>query len=476
VNAYAIRAVVTQSFFYLPTENNKFAPYIEIYWEIDPGTVYMQKQEGKWSGSILTEISIYKDTSLVAHDKYVLHTSPGASLEEVLQQKILELKRITVPEGNLTVSLKLTDVGNGKVFHNQQQMNVETPKYSSFLSDIQMVDTILPGEGYEGNLFYRNGMVQLPMSDNFLDDHRKKITYYAELYQTPEASSSLPCTIQTFIAKKNHEDAVPILDLVKSDTITHWQPVHVLLGSLPTKSLSSGNYYLHIKVQENDGMLLTARQMFFQLKNSQPEKPESVTQADTTSTVVEGPTYLNLQKTFLAKYTMPQIREILKMLFPIANFQEKKTINEFIKKPDDTYSRYFIYNFWLSRNKNNPEAAWKQYAEQVKEVNKLFGSRSLRGYETDRGIIYLKYGKPTERVIALNEPGALPYEVWHYAVMEHQSNGLFLFYRESIIANDFKILHSTVSGEVHNRSWRQSLFQTDEYISNSKAEQYFGSR
>jgi len=219
---------------------------------------------------------------------------------------------------------------------------------------------------------------------------------------------------------------------------------------------------------------LSQRAVFFQMINAHPD----VVKANEADTGFALPKFVDLSKIFVSKYTKPQIRAILKMLLPIANPQEKRNINEFIGKPDDMYSRYFIYNFWLQRNKLNPEEDWKKYAERVKQANKLFGSSLLPGYETDRGIIYLKYGEPTDRIIVTSESGALPYEVWQYNVMEHQTNGIFLFANTGVVMNDFKLLHTTVNGELRNRSWRNILYNngTGNILTNSRAEQIIGNR
>jgi GWxTD domain-containing protein len=144
------------------------------------------------------------------------------------------------------------------------------------------------------------------------------------------------------------------------------------------------------------------------------------------------------------------------------------------------YSRYFIYNFWLSRDKENPEKRWKEYAEQVKQANKLFGSSMLPAYETERGRIFLKYGRPSDRIVVENEQGALPYEIWQYNTLSTTGDAMFLFYRPGLIANDYKLLHSTLSTEVVNRAWRSYLYtggsQASDGSRNSRAEQYFQNR
>ena len=157
---------------------------------------------------------------------------------------------------------------------------------------------------------------------------------------------------------------------------------------------------------------------------------------------------------------------------------EAQDIKGFLKDPDEMYMRYFIYNFFHARNENDPEQAWKEFADKVREVNKMFGTTSSPGYQSDRGYIYLKYGKPNDIITVENEPGSLPYEIWQYnsiAVKDHRySNQFFLFYRPADMITGFELLHSTLPGELHNNGWRNYLY-TDGYPgnnSNSRAEQY----
>ena len=185
---------------------------------------------------------------------------------------------------------------------------------------------------------------------------------------------------------------------------------------------------------------------------------------------------IDLRRSFIGKYDAAQLRAILKMLSPIASPNERMTIEEFLRKPNESYQRYFIYNFWASRNQLNPGEAWEEYAEKVRFVNRNFGSSALPGYETDRGLVYLKYGPPTERIVVNNEEGARPYEIWQYNVLPQQGNGMFLFYRPGFITNDYKILHTNINGEIRNRAWRMSLYTNGVSLrpDNSRAEQYFG--
>jgi len=91
------------------------------------------------------------------------------------------------------------------------------------------------------------------------------------------------------------------------------------------------------------------------------------------------------------------------------------------------------------------------------EYNSGFGY----GFETDRGHVYLKYGKPDEVIFEENEPSAPPYEIWFYTTFPatHQANVRFLFYNPTLAHNAFTLLHSTANGEVNNDLWEVQLYK-----------------
>jgi GWxTD domain-containing protein len=251
-----------------------------------------------------------------------------------------------------------------------------------------------------------------------------------------------------------------------------------ILGSFKIPALPSGNYYLNINLLDRDNVIVASKSLFFQRYNNKPKEEVSVASAKA-DTTFQPVTVLDLHKTFVMKYTLPELKAILKMILPVASPIEAQSIRSFLKNPDEGYMRYFIYNHFSSINKKAPEAAWKDFTERIKEINKKFGTSSDPGYETDRGRIYLKYGKPDEELTEESERGALPYEIWQYNnINEQYKNAVFLFYRPSNMLSGFQLLHSTVNVEVRNPNWRSVLFanHSDSGDPDSKAERYLGKR
>lgn len=470
-NSYAIEAVVSHTVFYTHKNDSVKNAYVELYWQIDPSSVgYITHENSKLVANIKTEISFTAaEGNVIAQDKYVLQTNPADS-SNVLAQNILELHRYKLPPGKIAVSMVLTDVSNAsKQFTYTDSITVDTPSSGVFYSGVELVDTALNDAG--ASIFLKDGKQQIPFCINFYSDDRGRLHYYTELYNMDKIPHELyPVRQQVYISKKPLE--IKATNQVNLDSFKEGVSFLPVSGTMDLSTLASGNYYLSIILQAKDKQKLAATSLFFQRSNKNPASPVASTDSSGGFEKVE---VMNLDQTFLKKYTTAQVKAIMKMLMPISSPLERDAENNFIKRPEDSYMRYFIYNFWKSRNQAEPEKEWLLYVEKVKEVNKLFGSGILPGYETDRGYIYLKYGKPNETITVENETGTLPYEIWQYnAPGKQHSPGSFLFYRPGFMISDYKLLHSSVNGEMRNTGWRSTLFTSGSASSsNSRAEQYF---
>jgi GWxTD domain-containing protein len=119
----------------------------------------------------------------------------------------------------------------------------------------------------------------------------------------------------------------------------------------------------------------------------------------------------------------------------------------------DQKERYFL-NFWQNRYGVNAIKEWNNYRDLISEVDKQFGTRVKRGYETDMGRVFVKYGKPNDVINKLNEQGTYPYSIWHYYQTNSRSNVIFVFYQSTAASQDFELIHSDMQGEMTNSNWK----------------------
>lgn len=485
IHVRALEAAFSHAVFYLtdPIYAGKINPYVEAYWQVNPAKLrYNTNADKKIIARILTHVTITNDTGhVVKDDSYIYETRPSDSAAQLQYLSILELKRYFVAPGKLKLKIKLTDLNdttNSMVY--TDSFTVLSQAAGPFYGGIEFLDTF-----YTSDIrtpFRKHGMQNLPLCESFFDTYRDKLSYYTELYQVDKVNNSdMPLVQSIYISKKKGEGVYG--GLMQIDTITKKESTF-FRGSFDISNLPSGNYYLNVSLGDKSHNTITSQTLFFQRMNTKPVTAEAIAKKTAAlDTSLESINVLDLSKTFLKKYDLPQITAILKMLLPISDLTSTRAIEGFLKKPEDLYMRYFIYNFFVAKDKDRPEHAWKEYSNRVKEANRLYTAHGKAGYETPRGFMYLRYGAPSEIITTINESGALPYEIWQYNTLKEMggkdaANSVILFYKTSHSDLDFKLLHTNIGGEPHNAGWRSFLYTNADGGNNmnSRAEQYIGNK
>jgi GWxTD domain-containing protein len=148
-------------------------------------------------------------------------------------------------------------------------------------------------------------------------------------------------------------------------------------------------------------------------------------------------------------------------LRPIATDRELVTLDHTFGNYEETevsYMQQYFYVFWISRNETESESEWLQYRDKVILVQREYGTRNKRGYETDRGRVFLKYGPPNDIQTVATEPSSYPYELWRYYRAGIYNNVKFVFYDPTLLGTDYELLHCDyIPGETNNPSWKEML-------------------
>lgn len=464
----AIEGLHHAALFYEKNEK-QLIPYIEIITEINPKTVgFVKTKLGHWQQQVIIQIDAKADTGWTRLKTYILK---GMESDSMQVAPLFDLNRVYTPIKTSACRIVLTDKSN---LQNVQfwEDSIQIDIYNQtqvHLSSIQIIDKQGPFDStLQEPVFLKNGLYQIPSSSLFLENV-KVVNCYAESYQLQNKDTIM---YQFYISKKAFGEAIN--HLIYFDTL-FGEGVFAHQKTFPIHQLKSGNYFLNLIANTKENVVLTKQNCFFQILNTAPIEL-AINKEDTTKEEKLPTTFLNLATTFIAKYNTAQLKAILKMIAPVSSAIEKAQIKQFLSEPNDTYMRYFLYNYWEQRNKTNPAQAWNEYAEKIKIVNKLYTRAGKIGYETDMGITYLKYGAPNEQISVQNETGALPYTIWQYnTIGKRNIQGLFLFYIPPFALNEYLLLHSNVIGDVFDPNWRASLYTSGQSPigDNSRALQYF---
>jgi GWxTD domain-containing protein len=421
-------------------------PYIETYLAVDGESVHFVKNDSnKFQGSIQVIMLFKKNEKIVNFDKYELF-SPELEDTSSVDFNFFDQQRYSLPNGEYEFEIQIWDKNNDiDPFVSFQPLNIEIPPDKTSISGIEMIKSYEKTE--TENTLSKNGYDIIPHISNYYPESDNKLTFYTEIYNSDKfLGKDEKYLISSYIQKVDNAKKLNKYVKYKKETA---KPVNILFSEFNITNLESGNYFLVIEARDKENNLIGMNKLYFQRSNPRIK----ITIADLSK--------INADNSFANRITnIDSLREFIHCLEPISSNQEIgfAMVNE--KTADLETLQKFFYQFWMERNSLEPEREWEKYLNEVNKVNLAYSTQISRGYETDRGRVYLKYGPPNAISESYNEPTAYPYEIWHYYVLENgQRDRKFIFYTKDIVTNDFMLIHSDVTGEYANYRWQYYLFQ-----------------
>lgn len=435
-----LQAVLSYSTFYSPVDG----PYIETYLSIAGYSVsYVKKEDGKYLGSVQVIIIFRDKEKIVNFDKYVV--SPETDDTSNIINNFTDQQRYALAEGNYEIEIQISDLNSkAKPYIYKENLELSYPKNNINISGIELVDSYKASSG--SNKWTKNNLDMLPYVFNFYPQSVNKLIYYSEIYNTATVlGNEEKYLLSQYI--ESEEIGKPLSEYVKHKKETA-SPVNIAFGEFDITELPSGNYYLVVEAKNKENKVIATNRIFFQRSN--PGK-ESLSKKIMQQQV---------EYTFANKISnIDTLRDYIRSLDPISTEEERVYTKRAINSAPKSELQSYFYTFWEKRDELNPEKAWLTYLREVFKVNEAYSTQISKGYETDRGRVYLKYGPPNAISESYNEPGTYPYEIWHYYVVKAQRNKKFVFYTNDISTNEFVQVHSDVTGEHPNYRWQQIIYQ-----------------
>ncbi len=424
------------------TFNSPEGPYIETYLSVAGNSViYTRKDNGKYQATVNILMTFKQDNAIKAFNKYEL-TSP--EIDDTVNNNIffVDQQRIAIPNGSYDFEIQLADKNKttAAVPYNQS-ITIDFPKDKPVFSGIELVKSFTKSS--TPTKLTKCGYDLEPYTYTFFPETQSKMIFYCELYNMDKAGDDkflLSYYIESFENNLKQNQYSRIRKEVSKG-------INVVLSEISIENLASGNYNLVIEARNQKNEIVTTKKLFFQRMN--PKAVVAISDIQSTE----------IANTFSEKITnRDTLKEYINSTYPVATGLEKSFIRESLKKADLKMMQQFFYSFWAQRDANNPEKAWNFYKSQIYKVQVNFGTPVKKGYQTDRGRVYLEYGPPNTRVTQYNEPSNYPYEIWqYYTLNNNQRNRKFVFYSPDMVTSDFFLLHSDATGEINNQRWKIDL-------------------
>lgn len=438
--------------------------YIETYLSVIGNSLaYKTNANNKFQAELEITILLKQGEKIIDFKKNNLF-SPEYS--DSLFKNFVDLQRLVAPSGNYELEVSIRDLNRpeAKPMVHSENVSMEFTDTKVEISDIELIESFKKTE--VKNTLTKGSHDLVPYVSSFYPKTLNKLTFYSEIYNT----ALLLGNDEKFLASyylEGFENPVRLQNFT-GFARRNADKVVVLFNEFNIEKLPTGNYNLVIEVRNKENELLAQKKQFIQRSNLGAE----ISLSD-----IAG---VDINSSFVSKYASNDtVAEMIKCLIPIASRLEMVFIENQLNASDIKLKQQFFYSFWSNRNYPDPEGAWKKYLVEVNKVEKAYGTKIKRGYESDRGRVYLKYGPPSSVNANYNEPDAYPYEIWQYYKIEGFSNRKFIFYNPDLVTNDFSLLHSDMFGEVNNPRWQVALHSRSNQILDLDEEglpnKYYGS-
>ena len=377
-----------------------------------------------------------------------------------------DMRRFLLPAGKYTLEVRLEDAtpaaANAKATATDvRTVTVVVPPAAAVpsLSGVELVGNMVASTD-ESAAYFKNGFIIQPRVLDYYAAPENQLTLYGEAYNL-ERAEGRAFTVRYYITPKNRPNRAT-LPLESQKTLTQapdasWlvvgqQPlaranVAPFIATHDLTSVPSGSYLLGIELRDERGTLLAEQQTVLFRKNPYALQLAAKLQK------------LPATATFVAKLPADTVLYALKAMTALIPSTDLPAYDELIKSGTPEQLRQYLFAYWANVYPANPRAAYAAYMVEVAEIDAEYSSAMRRGYDSDRGRIRLRYGKPKSVFAQEVENGAVPYEIWTYEqVSQSQGFAKFIFYNPSLANNDFVLLHSTANGELHDSQWQRKLY------------------
>ncbi len=443
-NSQDVKAYLNFNKFYSP----KDGPYIETYISIDGQTVtWVKNEEGKFTAEVEVTLIFEKDSNIVDYSKLIINSGEIKDSSEMRKQ-FMNIQRFALSDGDYIVKIKLDDIHDTlEALFTHGEIGIDIPLDTASISSIEAVQEI--HTSIETDQFSHSGYNLIPNIYNYFPNSDSNFIFYAELYHVNKSIPDGETYLLNYYITNFETDVV--LEKFKVVERRQAKDIDVVLSKFNIVDLPTGNFMFKIEVINKSNNIIAENSYFIQRENNNikinPEDVQSINIINTFAELITG---------------KDTLIDVIRAMRPISSNMESDFAEGLIKKGDIHVMQQYIYQFWYQRNINEPSKPFIRYMKEVMKVNNEFGTSIKRGYESDRGYVYLKYGEPNNINQQYNEPATYPYEIWQYYGVKGQSNVRFIFFNPDLVTNDFQLLHSNAIGEVNDYQWRLRLRKRDQ--------------
>jgi GWxTD domain-containing protein len=389
------------------------------------GLTYRPDSAGLIAGGAIN-IVLYKRDSLISNEGWITPHRVADTAGFSRGMNLVGLHRLELAPGDYVLRVLVRDRFDQE---RRDSLTIRLPirlfgNAGPALSDIEFASIIRRGTA--GGVFYKNTLDVVPnVGGMFSED--QVCNYYLEAYNLISGKDTGQFIVRT-----------SVLDAIGKEIISRERPrkrigeSSVIVDNIPVKDLRTGTYAMVVSLLDREGKPAVSSSRKLYVYNAGLGIDSTLLR---TASSLPMPMYMQMDESELDR-----------------EFQWAK-----YAAMDDEKGRYgslqgveakrrFLSDFWRQRELGLRE----EYLARVAYANTNFRVLNRDGYKTDRGRVWIVYGKPDDEERHPNETETRPYEIWSYNNI--QGGVIFVFVLRSA-AGDYELVHSTHRDELHDENW-----------------------
>lgn len=457
---YSLFSNVTVYFNYNVFNTLNSKPYLETSLTISGNSVKFSPVSGGKQASVNISWRILKGAELVKSSNYNL-MSPTVT-DTLHLPSFIDNQRFSLDNGIYDLELVIADNAfpDKKTTHKQKIIIDIKREKKIYASDIQVLESF--SKASTQGALTKNGYDLVPYNINYYPKKQNALKFYFETYNVDSVLGKQSKFLYSYYVES--EENLRKVGFLNGYQKQIAQKINPLLAQFDITPLPSGNYNLVIEIKDTANKIQIQKKWFFQRQSDAPQIPDDVANKDIKT----------IEDFFNSFQSTDSLKQFVECLWPRSTTKEREWQQAEIVKKDPNLLRNYAIDYWKKEagDSLNPLKIWITYYKQVLEANALLKCGKQKGYYTDRGRVYLQYGKPDQRNQVNSEPNTYPYEIWQYyriydkATGRFFTNKKFVFVNAAIADDCYKLIHSDVRGEIYDERWRFKLVNRSQQSQN----------
>ncbi len=342
------------------------------------------------------------------------------SMKEAKERDLVALEefRMYFKAGHYRMSMNVIDVNTGKRMTKSEIFSIDSLPKELTISDIKFA-TSIESDSTEGR-FSKNGLRIIPNPSGIFGYQRTTMYYYFEVYNLYANDKPYEIYFSIFDEQGKILNKLSPKEKHKGEKGT----IGIDIGALNVIAFKPGEYVLKIEVKDGD-------------VSSYSEKRFTIIKKKPVTAVVIS-FFTEEEKKFYNK---------------IAYIASSSELKEFTAL-SDTGKVAFLRRFWGRRDPNPATVeneALVEFMSRVLYVEDRFSTPFKKGFDTDRGRIYIKYGSPDSEDRYHFETDYKPYEIWEY----FSYGGYKFIFSDWGGDGEFLLVYSSTPKEPSFPNWRK---------------------